>query len=237
MPNLITFKFRKIKMKKIIITKKLRLISAACAVAFSFISMSSHAAIVSYGDRAAWQSAAGGGVGDIFDNLNTGSGAGGLIDRGTYSSTGTAQNAFPNGNATTTIDGTGYIRYLLEPSTDGTLTFDAPVMALGFDINPWCNGGNCSFSNSLGASVSVAYDGFSSIDSVYLLPVSDVSGFRGFISDTPFTTFTITTSDPNAWHGVDNLEAFSASVVPLPAAVWLFGSGLGLLGWFRKRSI
>jgi hypothetical protein len=26
-----------------------------------------------------------------------------------------------------------------------------------------------------------------------------------------------------------------ASVVPIPAAVWLFGSGLGLLGWFRRR--
>lgn len=26
-----------------------------------------------------------------------------------------------------------------------------------------------------------------------------------------------------------------ASVVPIPAAVWLFGSGLGLLGWMRRR--
>jgi len=27
----------------------------------------------------------------------------------------------------------------------------------------------------------------------------------------------------------------AANVVPIPAAVWLFGSGLGLLGWFRRR--
>jgi hypothetical protein len=34
------------------------------------------------------------------------------------------------------------------------------------------------------------------------------------------------------WYGMDNL---TYSVVPIPAAVWLFGSGLGLLGWFRRR--
>ena len=26
------------------------------------------------------------------------------------------------------------------------------------------------------------------------------------------------------------------NVVPIPAAVWLFGSGLGLLGWFSRKA-
>jgi hypothetical protein len=31
------------------------------------------------------------------------------------------------------------------------------------------------------------------------------------------------------------VSAGTISAVPVPAAVWLFGSGLGLLGWFRRR--
>jgi hypothetical protein len=43
----------------------------------------------------------------------------------------------------------------------------------------------------------------------YNLPATDVTEFRGFISSVPFTTFTITTNAPNAWHGIDNVEAYS----------------------------
>ena len=32
-----------------------------------------------------------------------------------------------------------------------------------------------------------------------------------------------------------NPGQWTATVVPVPAAVWLFGSGLGLLGWIRRR--
>jgi hypothetical protein len=35
------------------------------------------------------------------------------------------------------------------------------------------------------------------------------------------------------FHSVDNI---GVSVIPIPAAVWLFGSGLGLLGWFRNKA-
>ena len=30
-------------------------------------------------------------------------------------------------------------------------------------------------------------------------------------------------------------DDLSYSVVPIPAAVWLFGSSLGLLGWLRRK--
>ena len=31
-------------------------------------------------------------------------------------------------------------------------------------------------------------------------------------------------------------ETMTFQVVPVPAAAWLFGSALGLLGWVRRRS-
>jgi hypothetical protein len=156
-------------------------------------------------DRSAWRNAASGidscRAADMVDDLDSGT-----LDRGTYTVTGAS--GFPNTAFTTTVDGTPYVRFLLYPGDAGTLTFDAPIYALGFDVNPWCNGGNCLGQNSLGAPVSVAVDGVAA--TTYNLPVTDVSEFRGFVFDVPVTTFTITTNAANAWHGIDNVEAFYA---------------------------
>ena len=37
--------------------------------------------------------------------------------------------------------------------------------------------------------------------------------------------------------GVGGADSDWIAAVPVPAAVWLFGSGLGLLGWMRRKSI
>jgi hypothetical protein len=38
------------------------------------------------------------------------------------------------------------------------------------------------------------------------------------------------------YYGNPAIDNFSASVVPVPAAVWLFGSALAGLGWFRRKT-
>ena len=37
-------------------------------------------------------------------------------------------------------------------------------------------------------------------------------------------------------HHLSPERAAGLTVVPVPAAVWLFGSGLGLLGWMRRKA-
>lgn len=48
-------------------------------------------------------------------------------------------------------------------------------------------------------------------------------------------TLTAIADDPNDSAWIQKKLSFTATVVPVPAAVWLFGSALGLLGWMRRR--
>jgi hypothetical protein len=83
----------------------------------------------------------------------------------------------------------------------------------------------------------------------------EVTGFLG-AGGSVITTFSFETglSVPetltfgNEWMGLTSIELsagptfnslavdnFVVTTVPIPAAFWLFGSGLGFLGWFRRR--
>jgi hypothetical protein len=43
--------------------------------------------------------------------------------------------------------------------------------------------------------------------------------------------------DGGAYFPPFDLDNIVINVIPIPAAVWLFASGLGAIGWFRRRSV
>ena len=83
-------------------------------------------------------------------------------------------------------------------------------------------------------------------DSVSVLTMSqlieDTSGWDGnftsismsFVADGSQSTIKFVGTN-SGWNGfyIDNVDV---SVVPIPAAMWLFGSALGLMGWMRRKA-
>lgn len=62
-------------------------------------------------------------------------------------------------------------------------------------------------------------------------------GWSTFSFDTSWTNLErIEISSPSLAFGnqLDNFVMTTPTAVPIPAAVWLFGSGLGLLGWLQR---
>jgi hypothetical protein len=70
--------------------------------------------------------------------------------------------------------------------------------------------------------------------------VSQVLNLNGDISSYNVTGLGLVTSldlsyDGSTFSAPYDVDNINLNVVPIPAAVWLFGSGLGMLGWFRRR--
>lgn len=61
-------------------------------------------------------------------------------------------------------------------------------------------------------------------------------GLETFVADSALTTLTFAGSSSSSLFALDNV-AVASTVVPVPAAVWLLGSALGLLGWARRRTM
>jgi len=79
-----------------------------------------------------------------------------------------------------------------------------------------------TFTRDGGHSQTFSSDGIS-VTEIFLFD----SGFRG----SSFVTWTQAAANT----GFVQFDIINVSAVPVPAALWLFGSGLGLLGWVRRR--
>jgi hypothetical protein len=119
-----------------------------------------------------------------------------------------------------------------------------------FDYGFFCDSGGCGYADiNMEAENGGAFS-FSGADT-FLSGVGSLTifGYKvgGGLATDPIGTgdwlnlqsVSFSVSYPQAGGGysqVFEIDNISASVVPIPAAVWLFGSGLGLLGWFRRKT-
>ena len=127
-------------------------------------------------------------------------------------------------------DGSNYVGWAYPNNASLIFDFDSPQSVFSMDITDLA---------SVGA---VTVDVFADGGLSAVVPtINEDNGFShgglnfiGLVSDSSFSSlrFEFAVSE---WIGVDRVQ-YGASPVPLPAAVWLFGSALlGLIGFSRRR--
>jgi hypothetical protein len=110
-----------------------------------------------------------------------------------------------------------------EPMT--VWSFTPAITAYG---GSWTLGGPGGSGNSL----LVYLDGTTFVGSI---PNSFNGGFWGFVSDAPFTSVKLIGGSGTNQQNY-KLDDMVYAPVPVPAAAWLLGSGIALLGWARRRA-
>jgi hypothetical protein len=132
------------------------------------------------------------------------------------------------GDVTTIHSGTGTTNGTADPDEDSTFNTGASLTKFQHDDAPKIDAPDFS---AFTAVVDTCVGPLCA-----LIPLLALDGVRyeieGTVSGLGGDTFTLTTETGNS----SSYEvAFTTAVVPVPAAVWLFGSALGLLGWIRRR--
>lgn len=131
---------------------------------------------------------------------------------------------------TNSVDGTAY--YLISArSGDATITIDQPVLAFGFEINPAAGSLGTTLLYEIGSA-----SGLSGIGGSFVLPATDITEFRGFVSATAFTTFTLRLGSDRGRYGLDNFIAYPAAPEPLASGAVLGLVALGPIGFRRRRA-
>lgn len=140
-------------------------------------------------------------------------------------------NSVPTANDTIFIEsGTGAPNGTADPhevraligSADGLFehddapNLDAPDFATFNDIVDSCDGSLCGLIGIL------------SLDAVRYRILGGVNAAGGDL-------FQLQAQTGN--NSIYKVDFTTAAVIPVPAAVWLFGSALGLLGWMRRRTV
>ena len=137
-----------------------------------------------------------------------------------YTITGDVSFADPNIWGITTTNGVeARVSIFGDATADGTYNVD--FMYLDFDGASGANGLN--------------QDEFASFGISLTLIGGAVSDFYFFNDDYTFESSFTQFTDGTGGAVVGQWTAIQQTAVPIPAAVWLFGSGLAMLGWVRRK--
>lgn len=202
---------------------------AACVglIATCGLVSAAQAATVSYSDKASFLAAAGNVTVEDFNSQTDGAQFGSAaLDVGPFSLeiTGTPfrgrnyMDAPPAQFSVFDVDGTTVANVLTTSDDSLVFTFDQAITSFGADFASLNDG--VMRTNILAAGSTFAPE----------VTRSSEVRFFGFTSDTAFTTVEIK-GVINDGYGIDNVHF---SVVPVPAAVWLFASGLLMLLRFGR---
>jgi len=139
---------------------------------------------------------------------------------------GVYQQIIPFGNATISLSGLGTMTFFAQMLVYNTPAFEwtgfvAPPFSGPVFLGIYTSGQGMD-TYDLTTSVGPIFDanGYTRIDPVNV--VTDLSDIPGTLTELSFSSASNVT--------------FMAEAVPIPAAVWLFGSALGLLSWFRRKT-